>query len=162
MSIFKTIEKPEMKIIGITARTDNKSEMSGAGKIGALWQRFMQEGIQEKIPNKVNPDTILSVYTDYETDETGPYSVTIGCEVRSFDHLPPGMVKKIIPAQKFAVLTTPYGEIPGIILDGWKAIWSATPDQLGGERRRGGDFELYDARSRDLKHAQVDLYVGVQ
>ena len=162
MSIFKNIQRPEMKIIGREARTDNKAEMSGAGKIGPLWQRFIQEEIQAKIPNKVHPEITLSVYSDYETDETGPYSVTIGCEVSSFNEVPPGFVKKTLPAQKYAMLTTKRGEIPGIILDAWKTVWSATSQQLGGKRFRGGDFELYDARSQDPKNAQVDIFVGVQ
>ena len=37
-------------IAGLTARTNNAHEMSGKGKIGNVWQQFLQPNLVAKIP----------------------------------------------------------------------------------------------------------------
>src|SRR5690606_1631514 len=67
-------------VIGISIRTINENGQS-AKDIETLWGKFWGEEIQKQIPNKVN-DNIYAVYTDYETDFTGPYTTIIGLPVR--------------------------------------------------------------------------------
>jgi len=40
-------------IAGLTARTNNAHEMSGEGKIGNVWHRFLQPNLVAKIPSKI-------------------------------------------------------------------------------------------------------------
>ena len=51
------IKMDSFSIVGITTRTSNSDEFSGAGKIADLWQKFYSESIiniiQEKISEKV-------------------------------------------------------------------------------------------------------------
>ena len=59
------------KVIGVSVRTTNENGQS-ANDIQALWDKFMSEGVANKIPNKIDGE-ILSIYTNYESDHTKPY-----------------------------------------------------------------------------------------
>jgi len=50
------------KVIGISVRTTNENGQA-AKDIGDLWGRFMNEGILQAIPNKID-DAVYSIYTD--------------------------------------------------------------------------------------------------
>ncbi|MBL7710839.1 MAG: effector binding domain-containing protein, partial [Chitinophagaceae bacterium] len=84
MNKHLTIQK--FYVVGITTRTTNANGQS-AKDIETLWGRFWGEEIQKQIPNKVSDD-IYAVYTDYETDFTGPYTTLIGLAVSSLDNIP--------------------------------------------------------------------------
>ncbi|MGB0424464.1 MAG: WYL domain-containing protein, partial [Flavobacteriales bacterium] len=73
-------------VVGISVRTINR-ENQAMIDISALWQRFMQEGVMNKIDNKVN-NHIWAIYHNYEGDHLAPYSCTLGCEVSSMSKLP--------------------------------------------------------------------------
>jgi predicted transcriptional regulator YdeE len=157
------VHKTEMMVIGIETRTSNRDETDPTiAKIPALWKRFFQERVGERISNKVNPECTLALYIDYASNELGTYSAIIGFEVTSFDHVPEGMVTKVIPASTYAVFTTTRGPIPVIIGEAWKEIWKLQPDQLGGTRSFSGDFELYDRRSLDPQNAEADIYIAIE
>jgi hypothetical protein len=81
-------------------RTTNQAEMTGHGKIPKLWERFMAEGILEKIPGKTDGH-IVNVYSNYESDENGEYSYLIGSRVRPTDKIPAGMVAREVPAKGY-------------------------------------------------------------
>jgi predicted transcriptional regulator YdeE len=163
MNQLRLIQKHSINIIGIAARTTNKDEIdSDVAKLPSLWQRFFQENIQEKIPNKVKPGCILSVYTDYESNEHGAYTVIIGCEVTSLKEVPHGMVAKVIPESSYALFTTQRGPVTTIISEAWKEIWQLQPSQLGGSRRFSADFEVYDERSLNPQNAEVDIYLAIK
>lgn len=152
------MNKSEIKIIGISIRTNNKNEMSGNGKIGSQWQKFYEQNVESQIPNKSHPGTVHAIYTDYESDENGEYSFILGAEVRNFDNIPQGMVAKTIPASKYAVYTSRRGPMPDIIFEIWKHIWNL---KSGYKRAYLGDFEVYDSRSKDPNDAIVDVYLSI-
>ena len=79
--------QPGFHVAGITARTNNANEMSGKGKIGGIWQEFLQSNLAAKIPNKTGVD-LIAAYTDYETDQTGHYTYLLGVPVLSAESLP--------------------------------------------------------------------------
>jgi len=77
-------------IIGISVRTTNENGQA-VKDIPALWNRFMSEGIANKIPNKTS-ESIYCIYTEYEKDHTKPYTTIIGCRVDQVENIPAGMV----------------------------------------------------------------------
>ncbi len=161
MEQSRQVSKPAIHIIGVETRTTNQDETSiSTAKIPALWARFDQ--IRADVPNKVEPARFLALYSEYESDANGAYSETIGFEVASLEHIPEGMVAKTIPPSIYAVFTTPYGPIPGIIIAAWQGIWSLHPSQMGGNRSYTGDFELYDQRSYNPQNAQIDIYIAIK
>ena len=74
-------------VAGLAARTTNAQEMAGKGKIGDVWQGFLQPDTVVKIPNKIGVD-LVAVYTDYETDHTGHYTYLLAIPISSAEALP--------------------------------------------------------------------------
>lgn len=148
------------QIIGITTRTSNADEMSGAGKIGDLWKRFYAEGIAEQIPSKMEP-SMFAVYHSYESDKTGVYSITLGCKVETGTNPPAGMNVVKIPSQKYAQFTTTKGQMPQVVIETWQNIWQQE-DHLKLKRQYSYDFEVYDQRSADPRSAEVDIYTALK
>jgi len=157
------LHKDAIKVIGIETRTTNRDEEdSRTAKIPKLWESFFHENVGERVPNKVSPGNMLEIYTDYESDEHVAYTVILGFEVTSFQHIPEGMIAKSIPASNYVVLTTNKGSLSSIVKDAWREIWTLSIDQLGGKRRFSGDFEIFDERSQDPQNAEVDIYIAIE
>src|ERR1035437_3213733 len=100
-----------MMIAGIFARTNNALEMAGLGVIADMWQRVMSDHVIETIPNRAD-ESIIALYTDYESDSDGDYTFLIGAEVASVDHdLPDGIAVRHVPAGVYTLLTSDEGPI---------------------------------------------------
>jgi predicted transcriptional regulator YdeE len=136
-------------VIGIKTRTSNKDEMSGANKIGSLWGRFFAEGIVGKIPNKLNGE-VLSVYHDYETDSSGPYSVMLGVKVAQGTLIPEGMEVIQIPVQEYQVFNCAQGPIPDVVIQAWQKIWSLEKNNEI-KRKYSYDLEVYPESNGEIK-----------
>ena len=65
---------PEIKLVGITARTSNALEITKDPQISTTVQRFFHDGLSAKIPHRTNPNTTYCVYTEYESDFNGEYT----------------------------------------------------------------------------------------
>ncbi|CDR34926.1 GyrI-like domain-containing protein [Criblamydia sequanensis] len=150
MTNYTLIEKPEMILVGIECRTSNNPE-AGPKDIPLLWQKFYQDNIVSKIPNKSSTE-IIALYCDYETDATGEYTVIIGCPVTSVEKLSKKLVSKIIPASKYAHFSA-IGEFPESLISTWNQIW-----QTKLPRTYTGDFEVYGEKAPN----EVDLFIAVQ
>ena len=156
------IQRNEIKLVGLTARTNNKNEMNPeTGKIGGMVGDFFGNQWAAKIEHRNNPGVTLSVYTEYASDEHGDYTYFIGEEVSDFGHIPEGMKTLIIPAAHYQKFTTPSGKMPDVVIQAWQVIWKMTPIELGGHRAYQADFEVYDQRAQDPENSIVDIYMGI-
>ena len=160
----KTItELPEIKLLGISCRTNNTSEMNiSTAKIAPTIQKYFQQAVGEEIPNRKNPGTTYCVYTDYESDFTGDYTYFIGEEVKFEGDSMEGFSSIIIPAQNYAKFTSKPGIMPEVCIDMWQNIWKMKSGELGGKRAYLADFEVYDKRALDPSKTVLDIYVGVK
>ena len=154
-------QQPGFYIAGLTARTNNAQEMSDKGKIGSLWQEFLQSNLVTKIPNKIGVD-LIAAYTDYETDHTGHYTYLLGLPVLSAESLPENLTVKHISAGRYAVFSSNKGPKAEVVPELWQRIWSMSPEELGGTRAFKTDYEIYDQRAADPENAQIDVYVGLR
>jgi len=158
----KKVHQNGLSVAGIEVRTTNAKEMSGTGAIPAQWQKFFQDGIQQKIPDKVD-GTIYAVYSDYASDRNGEYSFLIGVKVNPSATAPAGMVLRKIPSGEYAVITSDKGPVGEVVTAAWRQIYLLEDKhQLGGPRAYRADFEVYDQRAADPQSSQVDVYVGVK
>jgi predicted transcriptional regulator YdeE len=136
------VEREGFHVIGVGARTTNVVESDlEAGQIGRLWQRFFDENVGRRTPATV-PGLIASVYFDYESDETGAYSVILGPVVTSTGTVPDGLRTVSVPPGRY--LSFPVeGMPPTAIIDGWSRIheWFARPRPV--VRTFTFDAELY-------------------
>lgn len=154
---------PEIKLVGITARTSNIKEMNqDTAQIGATMQKFFANGIQAQIMERKNPGTIFAVYTDYESDAQGEYTYFLGEEVNDFENIQQGLQTLTIASQAYAKFTSNPGIMPAVCIDMWQNIWKMTAADLGAERAYVADFEVYDERSQNPQEAVLDIYIGIK
>lgn len=159
----ETVSQPEIKLIGLSARTNNKNEMNPAtSKIGVLANRYWSQNIAGQIPNRKNPGVTITAYADYETDEHGDYTFYIGEAVTSLTDVPAGFQSLTIPAGRYRKITTESGEKLKVVVKAWQAIWSMSNAELGGARSYQADFEVYDQRASDPQNTVVDIYIGIK
>ncbi|MDX1902346.1 MAG: GyrI-like domain-containing protein [Gammaproteobacteria bacterium] len=157
------VNKSEIKLVGLTARTNNKNEMNPqTSKISELVSRFWGQNLATQISHRKHPGITLSVYTDYESDEHGDYTYFIGEEVSAFENVPDDLQKLTIPAAQYIKLTTPSGKMPEVVMQAWMQIWKMSAQDLGGKRAYIADFEVYDQRASDPNDTSLDVYIGIQ
>lgn len=147
-------ELSEQKIIGIAVKADNST--SGLQKIAALWKKFHQEKVLDKLDDNKVSDEIFAIYTDYEGDHTKPYKFILGVKVFDFDEVPAGMITHIIPEQKYVVATA-IGAMPQAVEKEWKKIWATKLD-----RKYSSDFEIYNEDSDLGNDSEVEIYISVK
>ncbi|CKE40391.1 DNA gyrase inhibitor [Streptococcus pneumoniae] len=109
------------------------------------------------IPNKKTKAT-FAFYSNYESDETGTYTFTIGTPVSSLEDVPENMTTLTIPAATYAVFTTRKGPVAEVVCEAWEYIWQWSKEN---KRAFTTDFELYDERALDPNHAQLDIYIAL-
>ena len=143
------------KIIGISIRTTNQNQQANKD-IGELWTRFIDEKILTKIPNKIS-DEIFSLYTDYVSDHTKPYTTILGCKVKNLHTIPNGMVGTSFEGGNY-IKTKAKGDITkGLILHHWSKIF-----EMDLNRNYIADFEIYGEKAQNSSDAEVDFYVGIK
>ena len=92
---------------------------------------------------------MVAVYADDASDHNGEYTCAwvLGARVTSDAQVPPGMVVKKNPAQKFAVFTSEKGPASKVVPQLWMTINSLPKTAVGGDRRyRAGFRNLRPAR----------------
>lgn len=143
------------QIIGISVRTTNENNQA-ATDIVKLWDKFMSEGILSKIPNKVGEE-VYSVYTDYESDHTKPYTTILGCKVNSLDTIPKGMVAKKIDQSNYNKFTAKGDLTKGVVYTEWVKIWG-----LDLKRSYTSDFEVYGKKAQNPSDAEVEIFIATE
>lgn len=157
---FPRVSRDAIRLVGISTRTSNEDEMGGKGRIGALWERFFQEDVLGRIPGKKTPGQILAAYTDFESDENGPYTLVIGADVGEAGPVPEGMVIKAIPASDYRLISTARGSLKTIAVEAWMRIWNDADLRQG--RTYRADLEVYGEDARDPGDARFDILLGVR
>ena len=154
---------PEIKLVGITARTSNTRERNpDTSKMGATMQKFFMNGMQAQIAERKTPGSVFAVYTNYESDEQGEYTYFLGEEVNDFENISKGFETLTIPVQTYVKFTSNPGQMPAVVIDMWQNIWKMNEPSLGGQRAYMADFEIYDERSQDPQRAVLDIYIGIK
>src|SRR5437016_3279485 len=128
----RIVSKRAFQVVGIAQRTSN----ARPAEIGALFRRFHAENTLAKIEDKLD-DSAITLYTDYESDHTGPFTMVLGAIVHRADRVPNGMVARTVPAQRYAVIEA-RGAMPAALIATWSAVWASDLP-----RSYGVDFDLF-------------------
>lgn len=152
---MQTIKIEPFNIIGISIRTTNENGQANKD-IAELWQRFMSENTLSKIPNKADSE-IYSLYIDYESDHTKPYTAILGCKVENLDDIPNGMLGKSFHGGKYVKTTVKGDLMKGLIVNHWSKIF-----EMNLNRNYIADFEIFGKKAQNPSDAEVDFYVGVK
>ncbi|MFM1651021.1 GyrI-like domain-containing protein [Brevibacillus sp. B_LB10_24] len=150
----------ERKFAGISVETDNEREMSGRGKIVSLWEQYRQEQVQQQICNRTDGNQTIALYSQYESDETGLYTYSIGSFVDSLEGRENQLAGIVIPPAAYAVFTSRKGPLAEVVLETWQVIWEWSKG--GVQRAFTADFEVYDERAADPSLAQVDIFIALK
>ena len=142
-------------VIGLSVRTSNGNGQA-ARDIPALWNRFFTEGTAAKIPGRLSED-LYCLYTDYETDHTGPYTTVLGYKVKDLDTVPEGLTGATVPGKNFEVFSASGKLSDGVVFHEWTRIWSTPLD-----RAYSGDFEVYGPEAQNPEDARVNIYIALQ
>ncbi|MFG4000654.1 GyrI-like domain-containing protein [Flavobacterium aquidurense] len=145
----------KFNVIGISVRTTNVNGQSGKD-IPALWNTFMSEAIQSKIPGKISEE-LFCIYTDYEKDHTKPYTTILGCKVENLDVVPENMIGKTIESANYEELIAKGNLSEGIVFNKWLEIWNSDLD-----RSFTADFEVYGEKTQNPENAEVAIYIALQ
>tara|TARA_R110001606_G_scaffold254596_2_gene402590 strand:+ start:51 stop:512 length:462 start_codon:yes stop_codon:yes gene_type:complete len=152
---MQTVKIKPFNIIGISIRTTNENGQASQ-EIAELWQKFMSENIVSKIPNKMGND-VYSLYTEYESDHTKPYTTILGCKVENLDNIPDGMVGSSFKGGNY-IKTSAKGDLmQGLIVNHWSKIF-----EMDLERIYSADFEVFGEKAQNPSDAEVDFYVSIK
>lgn len=151
---YETVSLEEFCIIGLSARTCNKNGQSRKDQMD-LWEIFLNQDIMELIPNKASSD-IYCMYTNYENDSGGHFTIIIGCKVDSLGTIPDNLSGKIIPATTYRVYTAK-GKVPECLVDTWDYIRNSTIP-----RKYASDFDVYGPAAENLEAAEIRIFVSVE
>lgn len=154
-------EKPKMTLAGVSIRTTNEAEMGPDGGLSKLWETYFQSNVAVQTGTN-KPEYIYALYTDYESDATGAYTVVIGHEVAGESHLEESrLVYATVPESKYMVFTTKKGPVFEVVSQAWGEIWAYFQDAEE-VRAYTGDFELYDSRDFDPTNTEVEIYIAIK
>lgn len=128
------VEKAKMTLAGVSIRTTNEAEMGPDGGLSQLWETYFQSNIAGQIAT-VNPEYIYALYTDYESDASGAYTVVIGHEVAEERHLEGSQLEEgeleenelvesqftyaAVPESKYMVFKTKKGPVFEVVAQAW-------------------------------------------
>ncbi|HXM36877.1 MAG TPA: GyrI-like domain-containing protein [Pyrinomonadaceae bacterium] len=143
------------RVGGINVRTANRNEASPeTARLGTLWGRFFQEGIPGKVADRVPDSPVYGVYSDYESDVNGQYSVTAGMQIEpsatggdSFTHVDVASGEYLVFEGK--------GPIPQVVIETWKTVWDYFAEAREFKRAYTTDFELYKGMDEVAIHISV-------
>ena len=137
-------------IAGICINTNNKNASTIIPK---LWDEFYKNKIPTKIEHKKDNSFVYGVYSDYDSDMNGNYTLTAGVEINRKD------IKKynpvIIKKGKY-ILFEQEGEISKIVADTWIKVWEYFEENKDIKRRYQSDFEVYENDN------SIKIYIGIK
>ena len=151
---MQTVSIESFYVVGIAVRT-KKANGQAERDIPALWERFLREGVADRITDKLDP-TVYAVYTDYEGDHTQDYTFLIGCRVVDLEGVPEGMTGRAIPGGNFCHYLAKGNLQAGVVQQVWETIWQS---ELSRSYR--ADFEVYGVKALQPTDAEVNVMVGV-
>jgi predicted transcriptional regulator YdeE len=133
-------------VTGFCTKTKNSEEFNPTtAKIPALWQQFYSSNLSNHTP-------VFGVYSDYESDASGFYTITVGV---SDENEQANVNKKIINAGNYLVFSKK-GPMPATVIDVWKQIWNYFSEENNYQRNFISDFEIYNGSD------QVAVYIGIK
>lgn len=148
----KTEHIKSFRVAGLRVRTKNIDESnSESAKIPGLWTQFYSEGVTEQISTRLANTPMFGVYSDYETDATGFYDVTVGASV---DKSNSGFENIVIEAGEYLVFEA-RGAMPDAIIQTWSYIRSYFEQHPEICRSFLTDFEAYSGPE------EAHVYIGI-
>jgi predicted transcriptional regulator YdeE len=135
-------------VIGLSTKTQNTDEFNEkTAKLPSLWQQFYSSDLAANA-------NIFEVYSDYESDANGLYTVTVGITDNG-NRTGTEFAYVKIPAGNYLVFQGT-GPMPATVVETWKKIWNYFETESNYQRSFISDFEAYSGSDK------VAIYIGVK
>lgn len=146
MSISPTVKQVKSFIVtGFSVKTQNKDEFNDkTAKLPSLWQQFYTSELAANA-------NIFGVYSSYDSDASGYYTVTVGIES---SHAQSELNAVTIQAGNYLVFQGT-GPMPAVVVETWKRVWEFFETNTEYRRNFISDFEAYNGPD------QVAIYIGL-
>jgi predicted transcriptional regulator YdeE len=132
-------------VTGLSVRTVNRDEADPSlAKLPELWGKFYGQHVPDKIPNRRASSLVYGVYSDYESDASGPYTVTAGVQVS----VPPPDYNSVAVRGGLYLVFESQGAMPQAVIDGWSAVWRHFGQPQKYRRLFATDYEEYRGPDR--------------
>lgn len=165
------IKRPAFQVAGYGINT-NISE-SFTKDIAAYWDNYQGENLETKMYQQLNPPKHGEVGICVPCLDNGNAIYLLGVIVDSFENVTPDMMTITVPEAEYAIFTTPpinslpteqiYDDPLSIaVKETWRYIfneWFPNSNYEFDETKM--DFEFYDERCHDVKHAVMEIYVPI-
>lgn len=133
-------------VIGLSVRTQNSDEFNEKkAKLPNIWQQFYSSDL---VPNA----HIFGVYSDYESDAHGLYTVTVGI---ASDEPQTKFSSIKVQAGNYLVFQGK-GSMPSTVIETWKRVWNYFEETNAYHRNFISDFEAYSGSD------EVAIYIGIK
>lgn len=133
------------RVTGLSTRTRNADEFDEKkARLPALWQELYSS-------NLAIATTVFGVYSDYASDASNFYTVTIGI---NSDNTSNKMSSIAIEPGNYLVFHAK-GPMPSTVIETWKCVWDYFAVENQYQRRYMTDFEVYK------NEVEVDIYIGI-
>lgn len=134
------------RVTGLSTRTQNRDEFGEeTAKLPNLWQQVHSSGLAANA-------TLVAVYSDYESDANGLYTVTVGIPA---DDAPAQLNSVAIAPGDYFVFQGK-GPMPATVVETWQRIWRYFEHTPEYQRSFISDFEAYKGSD------EVTIYIGVK
>lgn len=148
------ILEEEFSIAGLQISTNNKNEFNPkTAKIMGLWENFHQTSLISQLTPEGH--FIYGVYSEYQSDENGDYSVTAGINAKHLNSQDEDLQEVVIHPGKYLIFEA-RGELPGALIETWQYIWKYFSNSSSLKRKFTSDFEKY------ISEIEVHIYIGLE
>ncbi|KTC90290.1 EVE domain-containing protein [Fluoribacter dumoffii] len=138
-------------VMGYSERTKNSVEFDPqTAKLAQLWKKFYSA----QIPGHKPDSPVYGVYSGYESDHNGFYTVIAGVEISLGGELV-GFETVGVKEGDYLVFKNS-GSMPQAIIETWQAIWHYFDNKSDFSRTYETDFEMY------IGQGQCAVYIGVK
>ncbi len=124
----------------------------------ALWQDFLTEKLDSKIPHRSNKNK----YVVTSNFKDGNFDIIIGVPVNVIDtkNLNPKLSVITIKEGKYRNFKTPSGSFPQNLQETWAKIYA--DKELAKVRKYTTDYEVYTPKAiSNLNKAEIDVFISV-
>ena len=141
--VLKHVEN--FRVIGLNTRTQNSDEFNEkTAKLPNLWQQFASTDLAKQT-------AIFGVYSDYEFDQNGLYTVTVGI---ASDDRKDQFNSVDIQTGNYLIFQSK-GPLPATVIATWQRIWNYFETEKKYRRNFISDFEAY------IGPDEVAIYIGI-
>nr|WP_154324541.1 GyrI-like domain-containing protein [Pantoea sp. 201603H] len=151
---MKIVERPVLSLVGVSTRTNNTNEIDvTTAKILPLWRHFYQD----IYPEQLSGDVVYGVYSNYESDASGEFDVTVAVKAQEDENVQTGsMFDKIeLAPGRYMVFSGQTGA-GNPVFHLWQQVWQHF-EQTGCPHQRCWitDYEIY------YRDGKIELLIGI-